>query len=256
MAFRKMAFTLAEVLITLGVIGVVAALTLPSLIQKSTEKETVVALKKFYSESSQAFSLAVEKDGEPDQWSTIEIGDGEGSDEFIAHMKPYFKILKDCSYDQAGCSSEGKYKTLAGMERVTFADGSSRHSKFVLSNGMLVTFFLNSKECKFKSEEMGDTPQLKNICGGLAVDINGHKKPNVYGRDYFIFYVTKYGIIPSGSPSENKETSNYPFSVQCKRTNTSSYFSGHGCAAWVIYNENMDYLHCDDLSWEGKHKCK
>lgn len=65
MAFRKRAFTLAEVLITLGVIGVVAALTLPSLIQKSTEKETVVALKKFYSESSQAFSLAVEKDGEP-----------------------------------------------------------------------------------------------------------------------------------------------------------------------------------------------
>lgn len=31
--------------------------------------------------------------------------------------------------------------------------------------------------------------------------------------------------------------------------------TGGGCTAWVIFNENMDYLHCDDLSWNGKTKC-
>ena len=45
----KSGFTLAEVLITLGVIGVVAAMTMPSLVAHYKEKQTVVALKKFYS---------------------------------------------------------------------------------------------------------------------------------------------------------------------------------------------------------------
>ena len=32
--------------------------------------------------------------------------------------------------------------------------------------------------------------------------------------------------------------------------------NGYTCAAWIIYNENMDYLHCNDLSWDGKKRCK
>ena len=34
-----------------------------------------------------------------------------------------------------------------------------------------------------------------------------------------------------------------------------SYVNGAGCAAWVLLNENLDYLHCADLSWNGKKKC-
>ena len=48
--FKKCAFTLAEVLITLGIIGVVAAMTLPTLINMTNKKELEVALKKTYSE--------------------------------------------------------------------------------------------------------------------------------------------------------------------------------------------------------------
>lgn len=50
----KKAFTLAEVLITLGIIGVVASMTLPALIQKNNEKQIVVRLKKLYSMLQQA----------------------------------------------------------------------------------------------------------------------------------------------------------------------------------------------------------
>lgn len=32
--------------------------------------------------------------------------------------------------------------------------------------------------------------------------------------------------------------------------------SGFGCTAWVIYNSNMDYMHCSDISWDGKTSCK
>jgi hypothetical protein len=60
----------------------------------------------------------------------------------------------------------------------------------------------------------------------------------------FWFYLTKSTIIPVGV----QEDTNYPFNPNCSR-------SGQGCTAWVIYNENLDYLHCDDLSWDGKKKC-
>ena len=60
----KKAFTLAEVLITLGIIGIVAAMTLPALIQKNSEKEIIAKLKKFNSTMDQAFMLAKNENGE------------------------------------------------------------------------------------------------------------------------------------------------------------------------------------------------
>ena len=49
------------------------------------------------------------------------------------------------------------------------------------------------------------------------------------------------------------------FNTHCRDKNAgflSGGPNGAGCTAWVIYNENMDYLRCDDLSWDGKHECK
>ena len=48
----------------------------------------------------------------------------------------------------------------------------------------------------------------------------------------------------------NKNTTFMSFAGTCNLNS-----SGRGCAAWVIENGNMDYLHCDDLSWDGKRKC-
>ena len=61
----KPGFTLAEVLITLGIIGVVASMTLPSLVQKQTEKTTVARVKKAYSILQQAYMLTVQDNGMP-----------------------------------------------------------------------------------------------------------------------------------------------------------------------------------------------
>lgn len=56
----KLAFTLAEVLITLGIIGVVAALTIPSLMTKYHRMTVETKLKKFYSTMNQAIKLSEE----------------------------------------------------------------------------------------------------------------------------------------------------------------------------------------------------
>lgn len=68
-------FTLAEVLITLGIIGVVAAMTLPGLIQNYQKKVTATKLKKFYSTMNQAIKLSEADNGDCDTWeypTTIE----------------------------------------------------------------------------------------------------------------------------------------------------------------------------------------
>lgn len=67
----KKAFTLAEVLITLGIIGVVAALTIPSLIQGNKIKETETRLKKFYSISNEAIKLSEVENGTHKNWDPI-----------------------------------------------------------------------------------------------------------------------------------------------------------------------------------------
>ena len=92
---RLAAFTLAEVLITLGIIGVVAAMTMPSLIQNTKEKEVISKLKKFQSLMSQAFLMSVNENGTPDNWgldANFNIQTPVLSDKFI----PYLKVTKDC----------------------------------------------------------------------------------------------------------------------------------------------------------------
>jgi len=67
--YKKNAFTLAEVLITLGIIGVVAALTMPSLITNYQKKQTVVRLQKAYSALSQAVKLSQAQNGDVQDWN-------------------------------------------------------------------------------------------------------------------------------------------------------------------------------------------
>lgn len=66
---RKQAFTLAEVLITLGIIGVVAALTIPTLIANHKKQEVVTKLKKVYTVMNQAINLSVSEYGDIETWA-------------------------------------------------------------------------------------------------------------------------------------------------------------------------------------------
>ena len=83
------------------------------------------------------------------------------------------------------------------------------------------------------------------------VSCRSKKKPNVLGKDVFSFYLSDYGVVPRGVKIMESGNGSYgKFSEHCGRNK-----SGFTCAGWVLYNENLDYLHCDDLSWDGKLKC-
>lgn len=148
----------------------------------------------------------------------------------------------------------GGYKYLNGK-----IDGNSgfRAASYplVLPDGTFVRFGAphlpaNGKVVDDCNIVRGMTPALKSICAEIFIDINGMQNPNTFGRDVFIFYWTKNGLIPVGSQEEH---SHVTFSTCSKNVANSS---GYGCTAWVLVNENMDYLHCDGLSWSGKKTCK
>ena len=106
----KRAFTLAEVLITLGIIGVVAAMTLPALIQKNNDRVTITKLKKFMSVMNSAITMAINENGPIESWNLVasdydeELGSStpegkEGKDAFLKkYILPYVKYSSYCLY--------------------------------------------------------------------------------------------------------------------------------------------------------------
>jgi len=235
------AMTLAEVLITIGIIGVVCAMTIPTLMQNMQERATIAALRKIMSTLSNAYTLAVQENGTPENWGLAATA--IGAENMLNTIATYLNISKNCGRN-SGCFPTN-YLKLNNDAYTNNIDGNSNMAKVQLADGSLLAAGAYSNCTTYN---WGSTPALQNLCGEFYVDINGFKKPNQWGKDLFLFNLTKYGIIPAGTA---QYTSGYTFD-SCK---TSASAIGHTCAAWVIYNENMDYLHCSDLSWGGKTKC-
>ena len=250
----KLAFTLAEVLITLGIIGIVAAMTMPVLIGRYREKVTVTQLKKVNSVLNQAFIMATEKYGPIENWDlgTTGLADPDGANTLMVRFAEFLNKTKTCKSGQTGCLPDVKYKYLNGSD-YTNIDIDRNISRIKLTDGTIISLYIYNNTC---SGNWGSTKPLQNICGVVLADINGNKLPNQYGVDFFSFLITKYGIVPQGT---QMQMYGFTFDRACKDKSIGLIAdlgaNGNGCAAWVIYNENMDYLHCNDLSWQSKTKC-
>lgn len=240
---NQKAFTLAEVLITLGIIGVVAALTIPTLMQKQQEMATASALKKAYSALSSAYNLAVQENGTPDNWNLIGDHSVPGAANLLTILAPYLNITKNCG-TTTDCFPDITYK-LENEGNSNKINADTSFAKVQLSDGTLLALGVRDQNCL---NVRGSTLALSNVCAVALVDTNGFKTPSQFGVDAFFFSITKYGIVPAGTQQETT----FPFDPDCKTKSTST---GYGCTAWVIYNGNMDYLHCNNLDWSGPTKC-
>ena len=233
-SLKKAAFTLAEVLITLGIIGVVTAMTMPSLIQNYQEKATVTKLKKCYSLVSQAYVSILNDEGGSD---TLQAGDDL---EMMEKFGKYLKYQKTCGRNK-GCFPNVTYKSVTGNGYSKWEDDTTDRSRAILTDGTLIMF---------NKIAMWGGNEGNYLYAQIYVDINGFKGPNQLGRDFFYFYISPEKIVPAGAKALEEKNEDQKFTKNCIQQN------GYTCAAWVIYNENMDYLHCKDLSWDGKHSCK
>lgn len=230
----KKAFTLAEVLITLGIIGVVAALTIPTLISEYQERANVTKMKKVYSTLTNAYQLYLVDNAPTGRLARTE----EDAKKAFEVFKPYLKVAKDCGTDLGeGCIYTGTYKRKNGTDKdqagTTLLPYSDKtYYKVVLSDGASI-WMRGSNSDKFNID--------------IFYDLNGAEGPNQWGHDLFEFLVTNEKVYPNGLP----ETETENFDDHCAPSNS----EGYGCAAWVIYKGNFDYLKCDDLEWNGKNKC-
>lgn len=210
--FKKEGFTLAEVLITLGIIGVVAAMTIPTLLAKYQEKQTVTKLKQTYSILSQAIRSVQEDVGTPDDWDFSDAYYGAADSKLIAqNLLPAMKVLQDCGLTGDSCTWTKSYKYLNGGTAGSYGGGNLY--RIVLMNGTSLSFG------KWSEKERID----------FFVDTNGAKRPNTIGKDLFCisWYLGK-GLYPLGAPETD---------YTCDKNST-----GWGCAYHVLHNENMSYL--------------
>ena len=242
---RAIAFTLAETLIVMGVIGVVAALTLPNLNQSTNNKEKVAKLLKVYSSLSDAYGRATAVYGPVDEQfnnDTCSNGGGNTSGNnacakrFGERLTEFMKISKVCGISTTGtCFASGQKKNLAGTTSSSF--NSANGYKFVTNDN--VSMYVNFWTKQFNSTT--ENNEIKNAGADIHVDIDGpNSGSNTDGKDLFCFVVTTDGIVPRGVSHT-----------------TELFTTGSGAAEWIIENGNMDYLTCpSSLAWETKTSCK
>lgn len=257
---RQIGFTLAEVLITLGIIGVVCALTIPSLIQKHQERAQIIKLKKVYSILNTAFNTAIAENGDINSWSQLAEGASNLDEQTIAInniMKNYFNYTKYCDFGNKNKCQSPAYRMTNGEKRnYNIFNGTA--PKYFLADGTIITIQASKGDytslwCKYPVTNLSSShKRYMYKCGKIYVDTNGFKGPNRDGFDIFAFVFYQNTITPLGLKNDHSIEN---FKV-C--TETSNYgFSEGTCTAWALQNENMDYLHCPkELSWDGKRSCK
>ena len=206
---RYTGFTLAEVLITLSIIGVVAALTIPGLVRNFQEAQWKATAKKTYSELVQATKLlSIENGG-----NFISAFKIDGTSNSSTFRNKYCTSLKCLIKGIAGGECWHTSTTFYRLDGDAIGYGWGPCA--ILSDGTFITFYFNSDDCT--TNEGGGI----YVCGRITFDVNGFKGPNVCGRDIFNAYVTKNGLIPGGvNTSDNCTT------------------QGLGCMVKVLKNED------------------
>lgn len=198
-SLRLMAFTLAEVLITLGIIGVVAAMTLPTLQQKIDERQNITALKKFYTEFANATNLLISDQSEPGSWG-LRDNDADSSQRVLEMYQKQLNMIKVCVEGDSSCFPFPVHK-YDGTVLITETQYNSWALKsFILNNGTTAFFDVNN--------------------GNFSVffDVNGFKNPNKLGVDVFAWAVNANGQIvrytdPSITSGNNVRDYNFAFEI-------------------------------------------
>ena len=215
---KLLAFTLAETLIVIGIIGVVSALTLPNLNSSTGEKEKVAKVKKIYQNLDDAVGRAVATYGPIEEWFANDTTEEAKVTRFADRITEFMKISK--KIDDA---------------------------RYILADGTLIWVFSHIDSANGTCDRAASYPE-KNLCYSIYVDIDGpNKGKNTAGYDQFNFLAIESGVLPDDTSAHHNVGNKAAY------TNDGVYYA----AAWVIMNENMDYLKCfNELNWTNKTSCK
>ncbi len=152
----KNAFTLAEVLITLGIIGIVVALTLPTLIQNHRNQVVETRLKKFYSTINQAITLAEVDYGDRRNWHNTDDVDKDKNGNLVKGNTPNQKWLNKYIVPYIKIIASDKPSNFDNHVIINFADGSSLHEDQGSTNMTKWRFYPGDyKKCQKMYNQLG-----------------------------------------------------------------------------------------------------
>ena len=226
----KKGFTLAEVLITLGIIGVVAAITLPILIQNYQKKVFSTRAKQAYSLLAQAIKLSEIENGDINNCSEQAFTQ-KSTETFVEKcIKPYFKELRLCS---------------KGLDEKCGAVVSQYGLNYLTNNGTSIAIVTGDKNAH----------RIIHI----TIDVNNSNKPNIIGKDRFIFIINDNGQLFPAYYDKNitreKIKTGYTYTapwgqkikMACRNTQKSSdEYNRHACTL-LLFLDGWEFK--EDYPW-------
>lgn len=232
---KLFAFTLAETLIVMGIIGIVSALTLPNLNSSTGEKEKIAKVKKIYQNLDDAVGRAQAVYGPMDEWTHLDADIPAQTTRFAQRITEFMKISKDCGMDTTGKCFVTKDSTLVYSTPTAQSqwEYNTNTYKVILADGTSLSFYAQN---------------------AIFADIDGPTKgKSTWGSDLFVYWI-----------SDNKVN---PFRVKFDDNEEPCRSDIDDCVAWVVTFDNMDYLKTKDgttcssntskkLTWGGNHSCK
>lgn len=211
--FKKLAFTLAEVLITMGIIGIVAEMTIPTLYTNIQLTTYNIKAKKAYSVCYQAIiKMKQDEGGTLSYYMTSD-------NTFKPVFMKYFIVTEDCGLQNCVPASyfSDMYASLYGDPANTAygADG-----QFSTADGSF-----------YNIQNLGSVHPEETVA--IIVDVNGYKnKPNQLGVDTFTFQIINDNLVPMGAPNTT-----FPAPGYCNRTSPGAR-QGIGCAFYLLQGKS------------------
>lgn len=230
---KKSGFTIAETLIVLAVIGIIAMLTMPTYIANQRKKMYAKTLQVAVVNFQTAMTNLISKEGVDDLLETT-AWKTEDTEIFVANIG---KVLGVLSFDDN--DNPSSYLPLAGTgDKINIADTINITTK----NGVEYKINKNIGENDKKSEQetLMNNLNYTNKAATVYIDINGKVSPNIVGRDLFKFDLAVNGLLyPVGSADYN-----YYNDIEASDPGTECVKNlvGEYCAAYLMNNGyNMDY---------------
>lgn len=220
-AIVRPAFTMAEILLSLTIIGVVAAITLPSLTGNINERTWNTQRKALYARMSQAIALmpalngfGTVTEGTDASGSTVVTSDNVAETFITAGLSKVLKINNICDNTHvADCGIASDYTNMAGSknpmptqlyelnsffdlrfhettgESKSYHQANTKAAAFETTNGESILAFYNPYcESELGKGELEDYAQAK-MCVNFIYDLNGNKGPNTMGKDIGVMSV-------------------------------------------------------------------
>lgn len=233
---KQKAFTLAEILVVVGIIGVVSMITLPNLTQGTSNTETIAKVKQFDADLQNALALVTDKYGENALNLSTSTAVGE-------RLLQYFNVSKTCGVATGqGCFASSNVTAVSGTNSRSSLDSDSTIYKIILKDGSSVAVYrFNGNSLTMPSNYL--LVMLVDYGGYIYFDVDGPRKGlNKFGSDIFRFVYTQNGLYRV-SP---RDFASGVVSSYCKTTVSYNY-----CTDWILNFGNMEYMDCDNLTYDN-----